>query len=85
MARVITFDPVDLRGLIAFSATKGCDFCATGTPVWRYPARDTGLGTVVYGDTMLRPVSPRWLARLLRVQRADRRRPVAAPRPSNPA
>ena len=54
---VIAFDPAELRGLAMFPATKGCDFCATDPPAWRYPARDVGLGTILYGPTVLRPVS----------------------------
>lgn len=58
MSRVIAFDPAELR-IMRFPPARRdpCDFCATGTPAWRYPARDVGLGTITYGETVLRPVS----------------------------
>jgi hypothetical protein len=56
MPRTIAFDVDELRSL-RLPAAKGCDFCATDLPAWRYPACEIGLGTIVYGDTITRPVS----------------------------
>jgi hypothetical protein len=57
MSRVIVFEPAELSGLYPFPQSRGCDFCATGTRAWRYPARSVGLGLVVYRELILRPVS----------------------------
>jgi hypothetical protein len=57
MPRVIAFGPSELHGLHSFPQSRGCDFCATGMPAWRYPARNIGLSTIAYGEIVLRPVS----------------------------
>jgi hypothetical protein len=57
MSRVIAFGPAELRRLPLHPATRGCDFCASDPPSWRYPARTIGLGTILYGPYVLRPVS----------------------------
>ena len=58
MARVIAFDVQELQSLAdKLPCGKGCDFCATGLPKYRYPARDVGLGMIVYGPTVTRPIS----------------------------
>jgi hypothetical protein len=54
---VIAFDLSELARLPAVPRTNGCDFCAFDPPAWRYPARTVGLGAVIYGDTLLRPIS----------------------------
>ena len=53
----IAFDPAELRALPPLPRGRGCDFCSEGAPVWTYPARDVGLGSIVYGPTVLHPVS----------------------------
>lgn len=55
--KVIAFDPAELQCLPLHPATRGCDFCASDPTAWRYPAHDVGLGIVLYGDTVLRPIS----------------------------
>jgi hypothetical protein len=54
---VIVFDVAELQALPALPTTRGCDFCATGTPSWRYPAHNVGLGVLLHGDVVLRPIS----------------------------
>jgi hypothetical protein len=54
---VIAFNTAELRGLPKLPKTNGCDFCATGTPAWRYPARTVPLGVVVVGELVFRPIS----------------------------
>src|SRR5438093_195922 len=57
MPRAIVFEREELLNLGELPFGLGCDFCATGTPVYRYPVRSTGLGVIIYGPTVLRPVS----------------------------
>src|ERR1051326_5974166 len=58
MTRLIEFDPAELVRLRGKLPTgRGCDFCASGDPVYRYPARDIGLGWIIYGATVKRPIS----------------------------
>lgn len=56
--RVIAFDPSELRSLVGkLPRGRGCDFCSARSPGWRYPARDVGLGSIIYGPEIYRPVS----------------------------
>jgi hypothetical protein len=52
----IAFDVDEFRRL-PLPSSRGCDFCASDPPTWRYPARTIGLGAVAYGDVVLRPIS----------------------------
>src|SRR5437870_13283598 len=57
MSRVIVFEPAELSGLYPFPQSRGCDFCATGTPAWHYPAQTVGLGAVCSSERTFRCVS----------------------------
>jgi hypothetical protein len=57
MQRVIAFDRSEIRCLSTFPATRGCDFCASDPPAWRYPARDVSLGTITHGSHVTQPIS----------------------------
>ena len=57
MARVIAFGHDELRGVHLPPRSRGCDFCATGMPIWHYPARTIGLGTICYGEDTYRSIS----------------------------
>jgi len=53
----VVFGRDELQGVHLPPTRRGCDFCATGAPRWRYPARTVRLGTVVCGDSVFLPVS----------------------------
>lgn len=64
MSRVIVFDPAELQA-VGLPALRNdpCDYCQTGVPTWRYPARDISLGTVVSGPIAVTPVAvDDWMA-----------------------
>lgn len=56
--KVIAYKAGELDGVrYPEPRAQPCDGCQAGTPAYRYPAADCGLGTVVYGTTVMTAIS----------------------------
>lgn len=54
---MIAFEIDELAKLGTLPRSMGCDFCAGGAREYRYPARSVGLGALIVGQHVYRPVS----------------------------